>query len=115
MHTLIAFATQWGTKHGGINSFNCDFLSAFGAAYFNRARVVCIVASATVEEIQRARDETGVLLVPLPYSPKDNVFDGKHARAGLAELKSHNITFDPASTIWLGHDRFTGEAVTAAA
>ena len=115
MHTLIAFATQWGTKHGGINSFNTDFLTAFGAAYSNSAQVVCIVASATDEEIQRARDQAGVTLVPLPYAPKDDVFDANHARAGIAELKTHNIILNPDITVWLGHDRFTGSAAISAA
>jgi hypothetical protein len=44
MYTLVTFATQWGSKHGGINSFNADFLAAFGFAYHLSAQIVCIVA-----------------------------------------------------------------------
>jgi hypothetical protein len=70
MHTLVAFATGWGSKFGGINSFNTDFLSAFGVAYHHSAQVICIVASATAEEIEDARN-THVGLVPLPYAPQN--------------------------------------------
>lgn len=66
MHTLISFATQWGSKYGGINCFNTDFLSAFGVAYHLGAQIVCIVASATPEEIEEARN-AHVSLVPLLY------------------------------------------------
>jgi hypothetical protein len=54
MYTLVAFATQWGTKYGGINSFNCDFLKAFGVAYFQNVQVVCLVASAESRAIEDA-------------------------------------------------------------
>ena len=93
MHTLIAFATQWGTKHGGINSFNTDFLIAFGAAYSNSAQVFCIVASATPEEIKHAY-EAGVRLVPLPYAPTEDVLAAGHATAGIAELQRLSISFN---------------------
>jgi glycosyltransferase involved in cell wall biosynthesis len=113
MHTLITFATQWGSKYGGINSFNTDFLTAFGVAYYHSAQVICIVASATAEEIEDAR-KAYVHLVPLPYPPDDKEFAEAHARAGIDELKRLNITYDPDKTIWLGHDRFTGTAANAA-
>ncbi|MBK7236166.1 MAG: hypothetical protein IPI02_11265 [Sterolibacteriaceae bacterium] len=114
MHTLIAFATQWGSKHGGIDSFNADFLSAFAAAYSSDAQVICIVASAIPEEIVLA-DGLGVKLVPLPYAPINAVLDGAHARAGIAELRAKGIAFDSDITVWLGHDRFTGEPAIEAA
>lgn len=122
MHTLIAFATQWGSKLGGINSFNADFLSAFGAAYGGSAQVVCIVASATPDEVAHAH-AAAVALVPLPdaaslprhLATRDFVFRASHGTAGLAELRRRDIRFRPEATIWLGHDRVTGEAAVAAA
>jgi hypothetical protein len=48
MRSLIAFATQWGSKYGGINTFNTDFLSAFGIAYHSQVQVICIVSRATI-------------------------------------------------------------------
>jgi len=117
MHTLIAFATQWGSKYGGINSFNTDFLSAFGVAYNRSTQIVCIVASATQEEIDAVRENVNVHLVPLPYPPQDKLFSIAQAQTGIYELKQRNISFDldPDKTIWLGHDRITGAAANAAA
>ncbi|MFA6056461.1 MAG: glycosyltransferase, partial [Thermodesulfovibrionales bacterium] len=114
MHSLITFATQWGSKHGGINSFNTDFSSAFGIAYHLSAQIICIVASTTPEEIEDARTAY-VHLIPLPYAPKGDIFAAAHAEAAIAELKRLNISFAPDRTIWLGHDRITGEAAIVAA
>lgn len=114
MYTLISFATQWGSKYGGINSFNTDFLSALGVAYHLGIQVVCVVTSATNEEIEQARN-TYVTLVPLPYSPTDKHLSATHAQTVLDELKRRDIGFDPARTVWLGHDRITGTAAIAAA
>ncbi len=115
MHTLIAFATQWGSKYGGINSFNTDFLSAFGVAYNRSAQIVCIVASATQEEIDTVRENVNVHLVPLLYPPQGKLLSSAQAQAGIDELKRRNIGFDPDKTVWLGHDRITGAAANAAA
>jgi len=114
MYTLVTFATQWGSKHGGINSFNADFLNAFGFAYHLGVQIVCIVASHTPEE-KEAASKANVRLVPLPYSPQDKSFDSTHAEAGIAQLKDLSISYDPDQTVWLGHDRITGEAAIAAA
>ena len=114
MHTLIAFATHWGTKHGGINSFNTDFLTAFGSAYSASAQVVCVVASDAPGDSERAA-KAGVTLVPLPFAPKDAVLEAGHAEVAIDALRKRNISFDPASTVWLGHDRITGKAAIASA
>jgi glycosyltransferase involved in cell wall biosynthesis len=114
MYTLVTFATQWGTKYGGVNSFNADFLSAFGFAYHASAQIVCIVASATPEETEPA-SKANVRLVPLLYTPQEKVFGAAQAQAGIDQLKRLNISFDPDKTVWLGHDRITGEAAIAAA
>ncbi|SJZ57139.1 Glycosyltransferase involved in cell wall bisynthesis [Trichlorobacter thiogenes] len=114
MYTLISFATQWGSKYGGINSFNTDFLSALGVAYHLGIQVVCVVTSATNEEIEQARN-TYVTLVPLPYSPADKQLSTTHAQTALDELKRRDIGFDPGRTVWLGHDRISGAAAIAAA
>jgi glycosyltransferase involved in cell wall biosynthesis len=114
MYTLITFATQWGSKHGGINSFNADFLTAFGAAYQLGAQIICIVVSATPEAMEDASN-VHVQLVPLPYAPEAKSFGPEHGQAGVEHLKRRNISFDPDKTVWLGHDRITGEAAIAAA
>jgi len=114
MQTLIAFATEWGSSYGGINSFNTDFLSAFGVAYHSSVQVVCIVANATDVQREEARN-AHVCLVPLPFPPKEKILSAAHAQSAIKELESLNISFTPDETIWLGHDRITGEAANSAA
>jgi glycosyltransferase involved in cell wall biosynthesis len=114
MYTLIAFATQWGSKHGGINSFNADFLVNFGAAYHHGAQIVCVVPQHTPEALDEAA-RANVRLLALPYVP-----DSKYLESSLSEtivdlLRKSDITFDPEQTIWLGHDLITGDAAIGAA
>ncbi|HZN09101.1 MAG TPA: hypothetical protein VFB65_20070, partial [Pyrinomonadaceae bacterium] len=68
MYTLVVFATQWGSKHGGINSFNADFLTAFGVAYYQNAQIVCVVTDASPEAVSEAAS-AHIKLLPLPYAP----------------------------------------------
>jgi glycosyltransferase involved in cell wall biosynthesis len=114
MYSIIAFATQWGSKYGGINTFNTDFLSAFGYAYHAHVQVICIVTDADDHEIEAAK-KTHVTLVKLPYKPKDKVFAENQATAAVDELNKQSIQFEPASTVWLGHDRISGNAAIHAA
>lgn len=114
MHSLITFATQWGSKHGGINSFNTDFLKAFGIAFHQNVQVICIVESATDEDVDDARNAF-VTLVRLPYLPQEKSFSATHVPSAIEQLKQSNITFEPANTVWLGHDRITGEIAIVAA
>lgn len=114
MHTLIAFASRWGSKLGGINCFNTDLLSAFGDAFHQSANTVCIVAEATDEEIQDALSHQ-VHLLPLPYPPSGNKFTKEQAPAAIAELENMQIPFDPEETVWLGHDLISGAAANEAA
>ncbi|MDO9230452.1 MAG: tetratricopeptide repeat protein [Syntrophales bacterium] len=114
MYTLITFATHWGSKYGGINSFNTDFLSAFGVAYHFSVQVICVVSNAGDEEVKEAK-KAYVTLVSLPYVPQDKLFTAAHGQASIEELKKHNINIAPEMTVWLGHDRITGAAANAAA
>lgn len=114
MYTLIAFATQWGSRHGGINSFNADFLIAFGVAYHLNAQVVCIVTQASPEARLEATN-AHIKLLPLPYVPVARSFDSSIGETGVDLVTKSHIKFDPDRTIWLGHDLITGEAALAAA
>ncbi len=114
MYTLIAFATQWGSKYGGINSFNADFLTAFGVAYHQHAQIVCIVTEASPKAIEEAA-RAHVKLVPLPYVPVAKTFDSAIGENGLDLITKSEIKLSADKTIWLGHDLITGEAAIAAA
>lgn len=114
MYTLIAFATQWGSKYGGINSFNADFLTAFGVAYHQNAQIVCIVTEAKPEAVEEAA-RAHVTLLPLPYVPAVESFDSSIGESGVDLIRQSETKFDPQKTIWVGHDLITGEAAIAAA
>lgn len=114
MHSIIAFTTHWGSKYGGINTFNTDFLSAFGVAYHSHVQVICMVTAANEKEIEQAKN-THVTLVPLPYPPKENTFTAEQATAAIAELNKRSISLNPERTVWLGHDKISGAAAIHAA
>jgi glycosyltransferase involved in cell wall biosynthesis/tetratricopeptide (TPR) repeat protein len=114
MYTLIAFATEWGSKHGGINSFNTDFLKQFGAAYHHGVQIICVVTQHTREAEEEAV-KAHVRLIALPYVPQSRTFDSAIGSLSIDLLDKARVTFDPEHTIWLGHDLITGEAAIAAA
>ncbi|MDO8418232.1 MAG: tetratricopeptide repeat protein, partial [Agitococcus sp.] len=99
---LIAFATRWGAKFGGINSFNTDLLSAVGAAFFEHIETVCIVLSADKEEIEDAKNNE-VHLISLDSS--SNSYDDSLIPAITQKINS--LSSDSA-IVCLGHDRITG-------
>ncbi|MBI4754059.1 MAG: glycosyltransferase [Betaproteobacteria bacterium] len=114
MFSLVAFATGWGTKFGGINSFNADFLEAFGRSFYPAVQVVCVVGEATPAEIDAAQT-AHVTLLPMRYKPQPGVFEAGLGDSAIELLASRGIAIDPQTTVWLGHDRFTGAAAVAAA
>lgn len=114
MYSLIAFASQWGSKYGGINCFNTDFLEHFSAAYALKAQIVCIVTSATDDEIAKAKRQE-IRLISLNCSSGVTKLNAEHAPAAIHQLEERGIAYVPSTTIWLGHDLITGGAAIAAA
>src|SRR5205807_187445 len=114
MFTLVSFATQWGSRYGGINSFNSDFVSAFAVAYQKNAQTICVVSSATAEQIEQAH-KSQVRLITLPYPPESPYLISEHGAAAVARVKELGLDLQPESTVWLGHDRITGGAAISAA
>jgi hypothetical protein len=114
VYSLVTFATQWGSNYGGINSFNTDFLGAFGIAYHANVQVICLVAEATQDEVKSASNDHVTVLKMEGVRP-DAPFDAGHALCGIQALKRNDIEFTPEHTVWLGHDRVTGAAAIDAA
>ena len=40
---LVALATAWGPRHGGINAFNVEWLRSLGIAQRRDFRLACVV------------------------------------------------------------------------
>ena len=105
--TLIAFATGWGPQFGGINSFNQDLLMAVAIAFHKEINTICIVPYATEEQIQQAANSQ-VNCISL------NVQSSRGFPTDLLDrveevLGTQKVPFSAEYTVWLGHDRITGE------
>lgn len=111
---LIAFATRWGSKFGGINSFNADLLLAFGVAHRESAKTVCVVLDASHAETQDALS-ADVLLVSL-NDPSRKAFSAELEPLVNSALNDNGVgPWLGERVVWLGHDRITGEiALTSA-
>lgn len=105
---LIAFATGWDSRFGGINVFNTRFLQQLGFASKGKVSVVCVVPSLPPGDAEQepVRD---VQLVKLPYPTGDSRMSAEHAPAAIEALKSEGVSLDADGLVWLGHDRITGE------
>jgi hypothetical protein len=111
--TLIAFATSWGPKYGGINSFNYDLLRAFVACTYIATETVCVVPGASAGEITEA-GQAGVKLISLGELDASGFTAGSEALAWQC-LRAQLGEFDAGATVWLGHDRISGAIALAAA
>jgi hypothetical protein len=107
--TLVAFATAWGPKFGGINAFNMDLLQAIAAAHWQWLRVICVVAACDEADIQTALTQDQVTLINLGLST------GAMGHEHVPLVKSKLDALDLSDTVWLGHDRITGAIANAMA
>ena len=110
--TLIAFSTSWGTKFGGINSFNRDLLSAFAAVTCHQAQTICVVLDASQEDIDLAASEQ-VKLISISC-PNEKNFSPSLEAAAWKAIQAAGVVLDIKETVWLGHDRITGEVALTA-
>ncbi len=108
-YAIIAFATTWGSKFGGINAFNTDLLQAIATAHWQRLRVICVVADCDASDIKTAKDEYQIELVNLKLN------SGSLTAENAAQVWSTLADIDVDKTVWLGHDRITGAIANAMA
>jgi len=107
--TLVAFATAWGPKFGGINAFNTDLLQAIAAAHWQWLNVICVVAACDEADIKTARAQDLITLISLGIST------GAMGPEHVPLVASKIGTPDSEHTVWLGHDRITGAIANAMA
>jgi hypothetical protein len=60
---IVVLATHWGSRHGGINSFNFDFMRSLGSVLQSHA-LICLVPAASREEVGEAH-RSGVSLLSI--------------------------------------------------
>ncbi|WP_090142138.1 glycosyltransferase [Limnohabitans sp. DM1] len=110
-HSLIAFATAWGSKFGGINALNTDLLQAVAAAHWQWLRVVCVVPDCDESDIASAKNQFQVELVNLVLP--SGQLGAEHTALVREKLFAKLPDIDPLQTVWLGHDRITGAIANA--
>lgn len=101
--SVLAVATEWDSKHGGLSTFNRDLCAALAAA---GARVICYVPQASSAEVERAKGVQVALVEALQMPGADGV-------ALLIQRPTLPAGFVP--DIVIGHDRITGAASIALA
>lgn len=104
--TLIAIATAWGPKYGGINAFNYDLLIALAAAHWSWLRVVCVVAESSDDEIQLVLEQHQIELINLKLN--SGSIGKEHLSLIWSEIQPQGLFFRPEELFFLGHDRITG-------
>lgn len=103
---LIAVATAWGPKYGGINAFNYDLLIAVAAAHWSWLRVICVVAECTDDEIQLIQDQYQIELISIGLT--GGSIGKEHATLVQSKLQEKGLCKTSDETVFLGHDRITG-------
>ena len=59
--TLIALATAWGPRFGGINTFNTELLKSLGIYQGRGFEVACVLPRVSAEEAKDAERAGGTL------------------------------------------------------
>jgi len=101
---IVIFATAWGPKFGGINSFNCDLCCAL-SAILSRHKVVCVSLQASPTEVLEAAD-SGVTLLSL-HRDKETEFVAEWWEDVTSKLASSKVP-PPSVEWWIGHDVKSG-------
>lgn len=96
MKTIVFLASGWGAKHGGVNSFNFDLVFSIGSYLSEEVKPVCVVESASTDEIKYAL-EKGVTL----YQTTKGKFNSANITQIIKE-SNHDVC------CWVGHDIITG-------
>lgn len=105
---VVTIATAWGSKYGGINSFNYDLAVALAHQLSpSKSKVICAVPLATQEEIKDAL-VNGVELIVMKSSTDQIAFPPESAYHLTAKIRPERPHW------WIGHDVITGPAALKA-
>ena len=103
LERVIAFATAWGPKQGGINAFNTELLKSLGVSVERSFEVTCVVSEASSEEIAEAK-RFSVELLSLGRSLSGNVA----GNSDVFEKCAAALAAKSQNACWIGHDLITG-------
>ena len=101
-NALIALATAWGPRFGGINAFNCELVKSLGIQTDRDFDVFCIVPHATEDEIETAKRSYQVHIIGLGHA------DATFGDSVVEDIGKVLVEHELGHIIWLGHDDKTG-------
>lgn len=110
MLTVILLATAWGSKYGGINTFNHSFTVGLRRHLGPEGRIICAVPNATTEDIDGARKHN-VELFNISDASGNEDFDPNWVGELRNLVPAHD---DRQNIIWVGHDVKSGLAARKA-
>ena len=110
---IVFLASAWGSRHGGINSFNADLATAAACAVANRTmQVICVTAEPVSEHEVWKASRLGIRIVTAPVRNREQWLPEDSVAILLALARvggTHKVLW------WIGHDVVTGEAAVALA
>lgn len=100
---IVFLATAWGSKHGGINSFNHDLVLSLTSMVSSAAgKIICVVPTEPKKEDREHAESKGVILLSLGHTAKSNDLTPESADEIIAKLNRYSPIW------WVGHDVKTG-------
>jgi glycosyltransferase involved in cell wall biosynthesis len=99
---LIALATAWGPRFGGINAFNSELVKSLGIQPDRDFEVFCIVPQTTENEIKTAENSYHVRIIGLGYTV------AAFGDSVVEDIQNKLVEYDFGRINWLGHDDKTG-------
>lgn len=102
MDTVIVIADGWGSKFGGINSFNYSLCKAMGKKYGSQLNIICVVPNTSSKVCSKEKSKHNLKLISLQsvdFNDEDIIIE--EIKKSISIIKNDRI-------IWVGHDIKTG-------
>jgi len=101
---IVALATAWGPKFGGVNVFNTEIVKSLGILPTRHYELMCIVPGPVTQELQEElRLRFHIQLFSLDAG------EGEFAKGSASEIvKRLDVANKPHRFIWIGHDDKSG-------
>jgi len=100
IQTLVFISTGWGSKYGGINSFNTELCKSIPSILTNNFKVVCVCFEVDEHLLAEAKEQ-GISLFPIEKQRNEHEIS-QYILSLLLRNNFSNITW------WFGHDVTTG-------
>jgi cold shock CspA family protein/glycosyltransferase involved in cell wall biosynthesis len=101
---IVALATAWGPKFGGINAFNTEIVKSLGILPTRNYELVCVVPGPVTQDLRdELRLRFHIQLVSLEWR------EGEFTDGSALEItKRLDVASEPGRFMWVGHDDKSG-------